>query len=310
MTPGQTMGREHPSVATFRRATCALGSALGIALAAHTDAVRASVDPAALTYLPARHEFAGSTQYTFVNSSGDVTSTFASPSYSYELHTQVISQSLSYGFTNALSLSLGLAHNYVAAGYDFDSGGHSSASDSAGHAYLSLTYRLIDQSSQPFNLDLSAGNAGASAAVSYEAGEFEILGRAGVYHARGGTGFDPVLDVNLTTPEVWGYVAELRSQFRVSPRWSLNLGAAYTSSPFGSRNASIGASSFQLERADAFTVGLAAIYQIVPSRFAVRLGYQHSFIGQRRDEYSSPTRDVVAGNQQADSVGLALIYRF
>jgi hypothetical protein len=286
-------------------------SVVAIALVARVDSVEATEDPAALTYLPARHEFSGSTAYTFVNSTGDVTSASASPGYSYDLHTQVISQSLSYGFTDALRLSLGLARNYVDSRYNFESVEYSAARHFEGASYLSLTYRLLDQSSQPFNLDLSVGNTGASTAVSYEAADFAILARAGVYRARGGTGFDPIQDVELTTHETWGYTAELRSQFRLSPRWSLNLGAAYTSSPFrGSSTASIGDSSFQLKRPDALSVGLAAIYHIVPNRFSVQLGYDHSFIGQRRDEYADPTRDVVAGNQRADAFGLALIYRF
>ena len=306
MTVGDTMRDGRRGGTTF----CLAISVLAITLVMRVDSVRAAEDPAALTYLPARNEFAGSTQYIFVNSTGEVTSASASPSYSYSLHTQVISQSLSYGVTDALRLSLDLERNYLDSRYDFESAGDSSARDFAGDAYLTLTYRLLEQSSQPFNLDLSVGNTGASTAVSYEATGFAILAGAGVYHARGGTGFDPIQDVDLTTPATWRYVAELHSQFRLSPRWSLNLGAAYTSSPFRGSTASIGDSSFQLKQPDLLSVGLAAIYRIVPNRLSVQLGYQHSFIGQRRDEYADPTRDVVAGNQRADSFGLALIYRF
>lgn len=306
MTADRTTRKGYRGVTTFHLVICSVA----IALTARMESVRASVDPAAITYLPAQHEFAGSTQYIFVNNTGDVTGPAAAPGYSYDLHTQVISQSLSYGFTNALSLSLALAHDYVDARYDFESGGATTARDSAGYGSLSLTYRLIEQSTAPFNLDLSAGNRGASAAVSYETAALQILGRAGVYHARSGTGLDPVLNVNVTTSQTWGYVAELRSQLAVSPSWSFNFGGAYTSSPFSSRTASIGASSFQLRRAGAFSLGAAAIYHIVPGRFAVQLGYRHSFIGQRRDEYANPASDVLARNQQADSVGLALIYRF
>jgi hypothetical protein len=307
MTAGDTMRDGRRGGTTFSLAI----SVVAITLVTRTDSVRATEDPAALTYLPARNEFAGSTQYIFVNSTGDVSSASASPSYSYSLHTQVISQSLSYGFTDALRLSIALAHSYVDSRYDFESVDYSAARHSEGSAYLSVTYRLLKQSSQPFNLDLSVGNTGASTAVSYEAGDFAILARAGVYRARGGMGFDPVQNVDLTISETWGYTAELRSQFRLSRRWSVNLGAAYSSSPFsGSNTASIGDSSFQLKRPDAVSVGLAAIYHIVPNRFSVQLGYQHIFIGQRRDEYADSTRNVVAGNQRADSFGLALIYRF
>ena len=306
MTVGDTMRDGRRGGTTFSLAI----SVLAITLVMRVDSVRAAEDPAALTYLPARNEFAGSTQYIFVNSTGDVTNAAASPNDSYSLHTQVISQSLSYGFTDALRLSLDLERSYLDSRYDFESAGDSSARDFAGAAYLSLTYRLLEQSSQPFNLDLSVGNTGASTAVSYEAADFAILAGAGVYRVRGGTGFDPVQDVDLTTPETWRYVAELRSQFRLSPRWSLNLGAAYTSSPFRGSTASIGDSSFQLKQPDVLSMGLAAIYRIVPNRLSAQLGYQHSFIGQRRDEYADPTRDVVAGNQRADSFGLALIYRF
>jgi hypothetical protein len=286
-------------------------SVVAITLVARIGSVRAAEDPADLTYLSTRHAFTGSTQYTFVNSTGNVTGAGVSPNYSFSLHTQVISQSLSYGFTDALRLSLGLVHSHVDSKYDFGAGDVTSASNSVGIADLSLTYRVLQQSTEPFNLDLSVGNNGASSAVSYEAADFAILGRAGVFRSRGGTGFDPVGDVELTTHQTWGYEAELRTQFRLSPRWSLNLGAAYTSSPFhGSTSASIGDSSFQLKRPDFVTVGLAAIYHIVPDRFSVRLGYDHSFISQRRDEYTDPTRDVVASNQRADAFGVALIYRF
>ncbi len=305
MTAADTMRDGRRGGTTFSLAI----SVLAITLVTRVNSVRANEDPAALTYLPSRHEFAGSTQYIFVNSTGDVTS--ASPSYSYSLHTQVISQSLSYGFTDALRLSIALEHSYVDSRYDFESVGYSAARHFEGTSYLSLTYRLLEQSTQPFNLDLSVSNTGASTAVSYEGANFAILARAGVSHGRGGTGFDPVQNVDLTISATWRYATELSSQFRLSPRWSLNLGAAYTSSPFsGSSTASIGDSSFQLKRPDAVSVGLAAIFHIVPNRLSVQLGYQHIFIGQRRDEYADPTRDVVAGNQRADSFALALIYRF
>ena len=117
--------------------------------------------------------------------------------------------------------------------------------------------------------------------------------------------------MELTIHQTWGYETELRSQFRLSPSWLLNLGATYTSSPFsGSSTASIAGNSFQLKRPDALSVGLAATYRIVPERLSVQLRYTHSFIGQRRDEYADPTHNVVASNQRADSLGLALIYRF
>jgi hypothetical protein len=305
MRAGDTRRDGHRGGPTFSLAI----SVVAITLVTRVDSVRATEDPAALTYLPARHEFAGSTQYIFVNSTGDVTS--ASPSYSYSLHTQVIAQSLSYGFTDALRLSLALAHSYVDSRYNLESVDYSAARHSEGNSYLSLTYRLLEQSTQPFNLDLSVSNTGASSAVSYEAADFAIRARAGVSHGRGGTGFDPIQNVDLTISATWRYTAELGSQFRLSPRWSLNLGAAYTSSPFsGSSTASIGDSSFQLKRPDVLSLGLATIYHIVPNRFSVQLDYQHSFIGQRRDEYTDPTRNVVAGNQRSDSFGVALIYRF
>jgi hypothetical protein len=307
MTAGDTMRDGRRGGTTFSLAI----SVVAITLVARVDLAGATEDLTALTYLPAHHEFSASTQYTFVNNTGDVTSPSASPSYSYRLQTQVISQSLSYGVTDALRLSLGLARNYVDSRYDFGSVDYSAARHFEGSSYLSLTYRLLDQSSQPFNLDMSVGNTGASTAVSYEAADFAILARAGVYHTHGGMGFDAVQDVDLTIAATWGYTAELRSQFRLSPRWSLNLGAAYISSPFsGSSTASIGDSSFQLKRPDALSVGLAVIYRIVPNRFSVQLGYDHSFIGQRREKYADATRDVVAGNQRADAFGLALIYRF
>jgi len=286
-------------------------SVIAITLVTRVDSVRAADDPADLTYQPARHDFSGSTQYTFINSTGDVRNASASPNYSYNLHTQVVLQSLSYGITDALRLSVALAHTYTDSRYDFESVNDSSKRSSEGAAFLALNYRLLNQASQPFNLDLTVANTGGSIGVSREAEDFAILARAGVHRYRGGTGLDLTQNVALTIHETWGYETELRSQFRLSPRWSLNLGATYTSAPFsGSSTASIGGNSFQLKRPDALSVGLAVIYRIVPDRFSVQLGYQHRFIGQRRDEYADSTRDVIASNQRADSLNLALIYRF
>lgn len=308
MTAGGTMRDGRRGGTTF---SLAIG-VIAITLVTRVDSVRAAVDPADLTYQPARHEFSGSTQYTFINNTGDVRNASASPNYSYSLHTQVILQSLSYGFTDSLRLSLALAHSYVNSRYDFESVNDSSKRSSEGAAFLALSYRLLNQASQPFNLDLTVANTGGSTTISYEAEDFAIMARAGVYRARGGMGQDPILqNVELTIHEIWGYETELRSQFRLSPSWSLNLGATYTSSPFsGSSTASIAGNSFRLKGPDALGVGLSVIYRIVPSRLSVQLGYQHSFIGQRRDEYADPTRNVVASNQRADSLRLALIYRF
>ncbi|HEY6922263.1 MAG TPA: hypothetical protein VI653_02255 [Steroidobacteraceae bacterium] len=297
-----------------RRRRKALSLAIGlvaITFVARVGLVEATEDPAGLTYQPAWHDFSGSTQYTSVNNTGDVRNTSAVPNYSYSLHNQVILQSLSYGITDSLRLSLALAHSYLDSRYEFGSMGSSSTRSSEGAALIALNYRLLNQASQPFNLDLTVANTGGSTTISYEAENFAILARAGVYRARGGTGLDAIQNVEITIHETWRYETGVRSQFRLSPRWFIDLGATYTSSPFiGSSDASIAGSSFQLKRPDALSVGLAATYRIVPDRLSVQLGYQHIFIGQRRDEYADSTRDVVASNQRANSLNIALIYRF
>lgn len=283
---------------------------LTLVMAGRTASVRAGVDPADITYVPERSELAGSTQYIFVDSSGDVSTALSSPNYSYSLHTQVISQTFAYGFTNALSLSLGFVHDHVDASYKFASAPGASAEVSGNRANFSLNYRLVELLPEPLNIDLSAGNTGASVAISHEGSLFSVLARAGVYHARGGTGLDPVLNADLTSPETWGYLTELHSQFRLTQRWSVDLGATYISAPFSGEDASIAGNSFRLERAGALTLNSAVVFQVVPTRLSVRLGYQHSFIGRRRDAYADATHDVFARNQRADTLGLALVYQF
>lgn len=273
-------------------------------------------DPANPAFIPVAHEFYGATAFGYAKSTGDVTGGVAPGStttgnYSFDTRAQLFSQSFSYGFTERLSLAVGVGHAKFDTDYD-SAIGTSKSRDSGGGARIALTDRILSQAVDGLNLDLSlgaGGGAGAGAAVSYQGSVVTVLGRAGVYYLKGLTTFDTIENKDISYHEAWGYRVGLQTQLRLSQRFSVGLDAAYLSAPFGSSAATANGSSFQLRRPDVVSLGTYAEWRLRPDRLSLRFGYGHDFIGRRVDEYPNPATSVIVGSQEQDGVSLSIAYR-
>jgi hypothetical protein len=273
-------------------------------------------DPANPAFIPIAHEFYGATAFGYVKSTGDVTGGVApgkttTGNYSFDTRSQLFSQSFSYGFTERLSLAVGVGHAKFDTDYD-SAIGSTKSRDSGGIARIAVTDRVLSQAVNGLNLDLSlgaGGGAGAGAAVSYQGSAVTVLGRAGMYYLKGLTIFDSIENKDISYHEAWGYQVGLQTQLRLSPRFSVGLGAAYISAPFGTSAATGSGSSFQLRRPDVISLGASAVWRLTPERLSLRFGYGHDFIGRRVDEYPNPAMNVIVGSQEQDGVSVSLAYR-
>ena len=96
--------------------------------------------------------------------------------YSLERHAQVASQYLS-GLTDEIAVWGGESYSGSTTRYDFASGATAHVSQSGSQPRIGVTYRLIDQKDQSFNLDLSASVPGMlSIALSRQLKNFTIDG--------------------------------------------------------------------------------------------------------------------------------------
>jgi hypothetical protein len=299
---------------TIDRIVCLAACAMAFPHAARADSsTDVTRDPANPAFIPVAHEFYGATGFDYVKATGEVSggtvpgSTVAG-NYSFDTRSQVFSQSFSYGFTERFSLTVGVGHAHIDTDYDFASG-TAKSKDSAGNARLFITDRVLSQAIDGVNLDLSLGARGAGAAVSFQGSALTVLGRAGVYYVRGLTTFDSIENTEISYHEGWGYQVGLQTQLRLSPQFSVGVGAGYVSSPFGTSAASSNGGSFQLRRPDNLALGASAVWRLTPERLSLTFGYEHDFIGRRVDEYRNPEMNVVVGRHDQDGFGISLAYR-
>jgi len=281
----------------------------GIALACGSLPAHASdlTDPA---FLPAARQFTGATTFGYGTDSGNVEDAQGFPQYSFDSHTEVLTQSLDYGITQRLSVWGGLSQAWTTAHYDYAGGARTT--ERFVRWDVGVTYRVLDEARDPFNLDVSASIPGAlSLALSREFQDFTIRASAGVYSGGGGRSrFDLVRGMDVDVGVYRGYDAALQGQLRLTPRLSINVAAQYVSSNLNGVQASADGNAFTIHYPDQVNLGVALNYHLIPNRLALRLGGSYQMLGARHDAYPDPSFDLLTAHRIRRAAGLGLIYSF
>jgi hypothetical protein len=292
--------------AIFAGAAVALISAPSVALDLEADSARILSDPA---FLPHPHQFVSTTGVAYGTDTGEAETAAHAPLYSLKTDAIFASERLSYGLTEELSVGGAVSHASTTTHYAFESGAPSQVRQSASQLQLGVTYRAIDQSTHPVNLDISLYTPGGlSVALSHVTRDFTIEANTGLYHIRNANGFDTARDADVRRDTFWGYFVGVQSQTRLSEVLSFNVSVAYVSSNLGRTNASLAGNSFAIDFPDQVNVGMTFNYHLIPNKLVVQLGATYQSLGTRHDAYADSTLDVLIANRSVRSVAMALIY--
>jgi len=289
------------------------------------------------TYLPLEGQVSGDSSYSY-GSTGANTFVGGAQTASSRETSNALSQSFAFGVTNELSVSVGDTYEWV----------HDFVSPTAGTDYarndngftdptFGLTYRLLDQRTQPLDVDLSASYApnfiGARGATTFDNGAvarggdaldlklavaretrfMTVQGYVGATRYGQATSFNDVGDSSVTS-SYWQPVVGIATQTRFNDRLSLNVGGQYdfsgdynvfASDDFGRANYFA-----QVDRANLGDVSAALNYHFIRNRLVGSVVYAHTFYGPEDVSYIATPNDNYGVQRSGDSIGAQLRYVF
>ncbi|HEY6578298.1 MAG TPA: hypothetical protein VIY09_03170 [Rhizomicrobium sp.] len=285
-------------------------------------------------YLPMTGQIYGTTAYTHGWTDGISTDYAGAETSSFHIGANTLDQLLAYGVTDDLSVNASLQYvpiNYREIDY---ANGRSQTLDSSGISdpTFGATYRLLDQSAFPVDLDLvgsytpnlidahtatafedgtvaRGGQAGtAGAALGYETRSFGIRGafNANFYGAS-----DTYNLANGDTNRIDGftnYTLSVATQTRLSDLFSVNAGLDHVFQTNESAvNLTSGAPRYS-EPGDETALQLALNYNFIPNAFVISATYAHDFYDVGRTFYDNPLADSQSRDKNSNIVGVKLYY--
>jgi hypothetical protein len=298
------------------------------------DASRILSDP---LYLPLQGQLAGMTQYTYSVNTGHEDNALGVPLDSFDIHTNRIFQSFTYGITDDLALGLSDSYDPSRDRSVMLTGGGTTQHDSSGFSdpTVSATWRVLDQNTNPLSLDLLASytpdlidseTASPTSDGSVARGGQELSFGAGLGHEtrdftiRAGLNADwygprKVDDASgapvSSLGSFWDYTAGLSTQTRLSDRISLDVGADYV---FGQNANLVNHSSgidFTSQTGNVASLRLGLNYTFVPNRLVIGATYSYDMYGTSRNSSAgTPAADTSVRDQKANIVGAKLDYTF
>jgi len=304
------------------------------------DPSRVLTDPA---YLPLRGQVGGVTGYTYTNTKGHSYDSAGVQSNSSTVKANNESQTVFYGITDAVSVSVSDAYAQRTRETDPVSGVGITTAKSNGftNPAISGTVRVLDQKTNPVSLDVfgsyspdaidlkqatptndgtvSSGDyiASAGGALSYKMHDFTIYGSGSAVYSGDQTVTNQTtgLTTKYGSSAHWDYVASLQTQTRFTNRFSVNAGVAETFK--GNINDSYinGAGTFVQHTAspsDITTVNASLNYALLPNKLIASAVYAHDFYnGNSENTYAiTPASNTTNRNQSSDRVGARLSYVF
>jgi hypothetical protein len=315
-----------------------LSSSMGLlalfGVAGAADDPRFLSDPA---WLPHAGQFDGSTSFTMSETSGntyDSTGAFASHFYG---QSDRISQTIGYGFTDDLSLDLGISYLPFDKVNRYPVGGAPIVRESSGFTdpTIGLTWRAIEQGASPVNFDvfgsyspdwlgataataISHGTEGRGGqggqvglAVSHVMPMFTIYGSAAANFIGRRDVFDPVTGTSALRSSTMNWTLALDTQTRFNDALSFNAGVGET---FGqNRTTIIGPTGVEHlgDLGDRTDLHFAANYSVIPQTLVGSLTYAHNFGGTSHEVFpTDPASDTSTRGRQANIYGVQLTYAF
>ncbi len=196
-------------------------------------------------------------------------------------------QYFSYGVTDRLSVNA--SGSYEGQSGHYSDGSATTRSDFNNPSF-GLIYRALDQTDSPVSVDVSgfyspsavsgqSQSGGGTVFVSRETKFATIQGYVGATYIDQYSS-----DTSVFAPHdgYWNYTAGLRSQIRLTDRFAINSGVAFSKES----DTTYEGGYFRDSPDGTWTPSVELDYAILPGKVDVAFQYQHSFIGD--DHRSSP----------------------
>ena len=324
----------HRSIKLFIAAALASVPANAFALDFTPDASRILSDP---LYLPLQGQLTGTTAYTYSANTGHVDDALGARLYSFDISTNRIFQSFTYGVTD--DFSLGLSDNYDPSSErrQFLAGGGTTQRDSSGFGdpAISATWRVLDQNTNPVSLDLLASYApdlvNSESASPTSDGSVARGGQAltlgvGLGHETQDFTIRAGLDANWYGPRkveddtgattsslgsFWNYSLDLSTQTRLTDRFALDAGAGYEFGQDANLINHVSSVDFTSRAGNVGSLRLGLDYTIVPNQLVLGATYGYYMYDTSRDtSVGTPSADSYTRNQKENVIGAKLDYTF
>jgi len=302
------------------------------AFAQPDSALRILSDPA---YLPLAGQFEGNSAYHYGQTTGDVFDSTGAPDYSFHTVTNEIDQSLQYGLTDDLSFQVGIAYDPSVKRNDVfpDASVKTLSSNGFTDPTFGVTWRAIDETNAPLNLDFSASYAPDAfnaktaspsedgsiarggqaahfgAAISEVMQQFTVLVSVNANYLGGSTIDNLINDTTAKRDSYWTYDIGLASQLRFADRFSVNGGVTHTfNRNFNVMNITDGLASVS-QPGDTTAFNVALNYHIVPNTFVVALTYAYDMHSSSQNVFATaPASDTTTRSNNENLFGVKLQY--
>lgn len=287
-------------------------------------------------YLPLKSQFYGATAYTYGLSKSNNFNYKGSKTGNSSTDANTFAQTLLYGVTDKLTMRLTDSYEFTKAFRALSSTGSSSTSNNDGfnNPTIGTTWRAVDQSAFPADLDLTlnispnsfkdkeagggqngtvaSGNQPVtlSTAIGREMKDFTISGVFTTIYA-GNRYYESLTNnSNYYEQQYFNYTFALNTQTRFTERLSLNLGSGYTITDKGYATNLTTGTKFVATLGNTLDFNAALNYHIIPNKLVGSLTYTYDDFSASKSTYPTAASDTSTKNHNANIFGARVLYLF
>jgi len=287
-------------------------------------------------YLPLKSQLYGSTSYTYSLSSSSSYNYLGHKTANSSTDANTFTQATEYGITDRFAIRLSDSYSFNKAFKALTTTGANTTSNNEGfnNPTIGTTYRMIDQSNSPADIDLTlnispnafkdkeagGGHDGTVASgnqpitfttgIGREMKAFSILGTFSTIF-EGNRYYEALSnDDNYYEHQYFNYEFAINTQTRLTDRLSFNLGSGYTIADKAHvTNLSTG-TKFLATLADTLDFTAAINYHIIPNRLVGGITYTYDGYSNGKSTYATASSDTETKNHYANVIGARLQYLF
>jgi hypothetical protein len=287
-------------------------------------------------YLPLKSQFYGSTAYTYNLSRSNNFNYKGIKTAKSSTDANTFAQTLLYGVTDKLTMRLMDSYEFAKAFRALSSTGASITSNDQGfnNPTIGTTYRVIDQSSYPADIDLTltispnsfkdkeagGGHDGTVAsgnqpvtlttAIGREMKAFTISGVFSAIYA-GNRYYEALTNnENYYEHQYFNYNFAINTQTRITDRLSFNLGTGYTITDKAYDTNLTTGTKFTSTLANTLAFNTAINYHIIPNKLVGSLTYTYDDFSNSKSTYTAAASDTSSKNHYANIFGARVDYLF
>jgi hypothetical protein len=318
-----------------------VGLSLATLLAAPLSAAAADMTPISdrilsdPTFLPLKGEFYGESSYDYTHDHTNYFDDTGAQISSISRRLNTLRQYFAFGITDQLSVNVSEAYGFSGQVRTTTAAGVTSNNLSGWEdPTIGVTYRLIDQRSNPMSLDVithyspdafsahtatstsdgSIARGGPAAdfglAIGRETRAFTIRGSLTAnYFGRSSTS-NPLSAATTTVASYWVPSLGIQTQARLNDRLSLNVNGSYNFNGDPVVANSFSGLAHTENLGDYETIGAGLNYHFIPNKLVGSVNYTHVFRDHTSLVYPSDAALDETRTGSQDNVGVSLLYVF